>query len=78
MGSKLFTGNISGGMNFSKEMLLFLPFRSLTLIMTSPLVKTTFVIIFPGILLLSNFAKNGCCNGSLQILQPACVFSRAL
>ena len=36
MGSKIFTGNTSGSMNFSREMLVFLPPRSLTLIMSSP------------------------------------------
>ena len=39
MESKIFTGIMSGGMNFSTEMLLFLPPRSLTLIMTNPLVE---------------------------------------
>ena len=46
-GSKLVTGNMSGGMNLSGEMLLFLPPRSVTLIMTNPLVRIALAAIFP-------------------------------
>ena len=42
------------------------------------LVKTTFMIIFSGILLLRTVAKNCCCNGSLQKSQPGFVFPRSI
>ena len=42
MEPKIFTGIMSGGMNFSIEMLPFLPPPSLTLIMTSPLVTENY------------------------------------